>query len=275
MKSAKHAQRFGSSPAGDGEAMIEFDNVVKILGGRRILDGVSFTVKRGERFVVCGPSGVGKSVTLKHMVRLLTPDEGDVRVAGESISGATGRHLSRLRDRFGYLFQGGALLAWLSVAENVELPLREKTTLTDGEIRERVQRVLEMVELGGDGDKRPSEISGGMRKRAGLARAIVMDPEIVLYDEPTSGLDPVTSRTIDALIERLRVDIGVTSVVVTHDLHSALSIGTRIAMLNKGGIQEISTPEEFVRSDNPDVKLFLKSQFITTAGAWEKSLSRD
>jgi phospholipid/cholesterol/gamma-HCH transport system ATP-binding protein len=274
MKSAKHAQRFGSSPAGDGEAMIEFDNVVKILGGRRILDGVSFTVKRGETFVVCGPSGVGKSVTLKHMVRLLTPDEGDVRVGGESIAGATGRQLSQLRDRFGYLFQGGALLAWLSVAENVELPLREKTTLTDGEIRERVQRVLEMVELGGDGDKRPSEISGGMRKRAGLARAIVMDPEIVLYDEPTSGLDPVTSRTIDALIERLRVDIGVTSVVVTHDLHSALSIGTRIAMLNKGGIQEISTPEEFVRSDNPDVKLFLKSQFITTAGAWEKSLSR-
>jgi phospholipid/cholesterol/gamma-HCH transport system ATP-binding protein len=275
MKSAKHTQRLGSTPVGDGEAMIEFDNVVKILGGRRILDGVSFTVRRGETFVVCGPSGVGKSVTLKHMVRLLTPDEGDVRVAGESISGATGRRLSRLRDRFGYLFQGGALLAWLSVAENVELPLREKTTLSEGEIRERVQRVLEMVELGGDGDKRPSEISGGMRKRAGLARAIVMDPEIVLYDEPTSGLDPVTSRTIDALIERLRVDIGVTSVVVTHDLHSALSIGTRIAMLNKGGIQEISTPEEFVRSDNPDVKLFLKSQFITTAGAWEKSLSRD
>jgi phospholipid/cholesterol/gamma-HCH transport system ATP-binding protein len=213
-------------------------------------------------------------VTLKHMVRLLTPDEGDVRVAGESISGATGRQLSRLRDRFGYLFQGGALLAWLSVAENVELPLREKTKLSNGEIRERVQRVLEMVELGGDGEKRPSEISGGMRKRAGLARAIVMDPEIVLYDEPTSGLDPVTSRTIDALIERLRVDLGVTSVVVTHDLHSALSIGTRIAMLNKGGIQEISTPEEFVRSDNPDVKLFLKSQFITTAGVWEKSLSR-
>jgi phospholipid/cholesterol/gamma-HCH transport system ATP-binding protein len=274
MKSAKHTERLGSSPVGDGETMIEFDNVVKILGGRRILDGVSFTVRRGETFVVCGPSGVGKSVTLKHMVRLLTPDEGDVRVAGESISGATGRQLSRLRDRFGYLFQGGALLAWLSVAENVELPLREKTTLSEGEIRERVQRVLEMVELGGEGDKRPSEISGGMRKRAGLARAIVMDPEIVLYDEPTSGLDPVTSRTIDALIERLRVDIGVTSVVVTHDLHSALSIGTRIAMLNKGGIQEISTPEEFVRSDNPDVKLFLKSQFITTAGAWEKSLSR-
>ena len=274
MKSAKHAKRFGSSPVGDGEPMIEFDNVVKILGGRRVLDGVSFTVRRGETFVVCGPSGVGKSVTLKHMVRLLTPDEGDVRVAGESISGATGRQLSRLRDRFGYLFQGGALLAWLSVAENVELPLREKTTLSDGEIRERVQRVLEMVELGGEGDKRPSEISGGMRKRAGLARAIVMDPEIVLYDEPTSGLDPVTSRTIDALIERLRVDIGVTSVVVTHDLHSALSIGTRIAMLNKGGIQEISTPEEFVRSDHPDVKLFLKSQFITTTGVWEKSLPK-
>lgn len=260
--------------AASGDVMIEFDNVVKVLGGRAILDRVSFSVKRGETFVVCGPSGVGKSVTLKHMVRLLTPDAGDVRIGGHSISSATGGELSRLRDRFGYLFQGGALLAWMTVAENVELPLREKTNLPDDEIRHKAQRVLEMVGLGGDGAKRPSEISGGMCKRAGLARAIVTDPEIVLYDEPTSGLDPVTSRTIDALIERLRVDIGVTSVVVTHDLHSALSIGTRIAMLNNGGIQEIATPEEFVHSQNRDVQLFLKAQFITETGVWEKSLHR-
>ncbi len=274
---AVHRQRGHASiptAVAPGEVMIEFDNVVKVLGGRAILDRVSFSVKRGETFVVCGPSGVGKSVTLKHMVRLLTPDFGDVRVGGHSISSATGGELSRLRDRFGYLFQGGALLAWMTVAENVELPLREKTNLPDDEIRHKAQRVLEMVGLGGDGAKRPSEISGGMCKRAGLARAIVMDPEIVLYDEPTSGLDPVTARTIDALIERLRVDIGVTSVVVTHDLHSALSIGTRIAMLNNGGIQEIATPEEFVHSQNPDVQLFLKAQFITETGVWEKSLHR-
>ena len=202
MKSAKHAKHFDSSPVGDGEAMIEFDNVVKILGGRRVLDGVSFTVRRGETFVVCGPSGVGKSVTLKHMVRLLTPDEGDVRVAGESISGATGRQLSRMRDRFGYLFQGGALLAWLSVAENVELPLREKTTLSDGEIRERVQRVLEMVELGGEGDKRPSEISGGMRKRA--PRRYQSDASA---GEPTASfkLDPAFSNELAHLRIRYKL----------------------------------------------------------------------
>lgn len=250
--------------------MIRFENVTKTLGGRQVLDGLCFDVARGETFFIVGPSGVGKSVTLKHMVRLLTPDEGEVHVDGTEVGSATGTELERIREKFGYLFQGGALLAWMTVHENVALPLEEKTTLAPDEIRARVEEVLGMVGLERDGDRFPAEISGGMRKRAGLARAIVHKPEIVLYDEPTSGLDPVTSRTIDKLIEEMRTGLGVTSVVVTHDLHSALSIGTRIAMLHGGKIVELSSPEEFIESSNYEVRNFLNSQFITKEGSWER-----
>lgn len=250
--------------------MIRFEDVHKAFGPARVLDGISFSVKRGETFVLVGPSGTGKSVTLKHMVRLLTPDAGDIYVEEHCINAATGRELDHIREHFGYLFQGGALLAWMTVAENIALPLQEKTDLPPDEIQRRVQEALEMVELGHAGDKRPAEISGGMKKRAGLARAIVSRPDIVLYDEPTSGLDPVTSRTIDALIDRLREEMNVTSIVVTHDLHSALAIGHRIAMLYQGKIVELSEPEAFVKSDNEEVKRFLASQYITTTGTWEK-----
>ena len=252
--------------------MIEFQNVTKVLGGRAVLDALSFTIEKGETFVIVGSSGMGKSVTLKHMVRLMRPEEGDVRVDGDSIVTASGRRLEKIRERFGYLFQGGALLAWLSVLENVALPLREKSDLDNDAILEKSQRVLELVGLSGDAGKRPSEISGGMQKRAGLARAIVRDPEIVLYDEPTSGLDPVTSRTIDELIDSLRRQLGVTSVVVTHDLHSALSIGTRIAMLHLGKLIELSTPDQFIRSERPEVRAFLEAQYITKAGEWERKM---
>lgn len=250
--------------------MIRFENVRKVLGGRAILDGVTFEVEKGETFVIVGPSGVGKSVTLKHMVRLMTPDDGEIFVAGEPIGGARGEDLARLRERFGYLFQGGALLAWMTVEENVALPLLEKTNMEPCDVWDRVLETLKKVGLDDDAQKLPSEISGGMRKRAGLARAIIHDPQIVLYDEPTSGLDPVTARTIDALIEQLRVDMGVTGVVVTHDLHSALSIGTRIAMLHGGRIVELATPEDFIKSRCREVQEFLEAQFITTAGSWEK-----
>jgi phospholipid/cholesterol/gamma-HCH transport system ATP-binding protein len=250
--------------------MIRFEQVTKVLGGRAVLDAMSFEIQKGETFVIVGPSGVGKSVTLKHMVRLLTPDSGRVVVGDDEVSAARGRDLERIRDRFGYLFQNGALLAWLTVGENVALPLREKTPLGEEEIREKVHQTLGLVGLADDAEKFPDEISGGMRKRAGLARAIIRDPEIVLYDEPTSGLDPVTSRTIDGLIEHLRVKIGVTSVVVTHDLHSALSIGTRIAMLSDGKIVELSPPSEFIASSQEDVQAFLESQFITKRGSWER-----
>lgn len=252
--------------------MIRFEHVTKVLGGRPILDDVSFEIGEGEIFVIVGPSGVGKSVTLKHMVRLLTPDDGEVLIGDDIVSEATGRELEKIRERFGYLFQGGALLAWLNVIENVALPLHEKTNMTKNEITAKAQEMLTMVGLQDAGLKTPSEISGGMQKRAGLARAIVRNPQIVLYDEPTSGLDPVTARTIDALIDRLRSEVGVTSVVVTHDLHSALSIGTRIAMLHGGKIIELSTPEQFVKSPRPEVQNFLESQFITKEGSWERSL---
>ena len=248
---------------------IEFKDVRKMLGGKSILDGVSFNVVKGEVFVIVGPSGAGKSVSLKHMVRLMTPDTGEVLVGEDCVSSASGAELDRIRRRFGYLFQGGALLAWMTVAENVPLPLREHTDMKQEAIMDKVYETLKLVGLENDGDKTPSEISGGMSKRAGLARAIIQSPEIVLYDEPTSGLDPVTARHIDDLITKTRDELKGTSIVVTHDLHSALSIGTRIAMLYHGEIVEMATPAEFIESENAEVRDFLKSQYITHRGAWE------
>ncbi len=246
--------------------MIRFEQVTKRLGGRNVLDDLSFEIKKGEIFVIVGPSGTGKSVTLKHMVRLLTPTSGSVRIDDTEINTAYGAELDRIRERFGYLFQGGALLGWMTVAENIALPLREKTRTPEAEIEQRVAEALRMVGLENDGDKYPNEISGGMQKRAGLARAIVRRPEIVLYDEPTSGLDPVTARTIDRLIRRLNEELGVTSVVVSHDLQGALLIADRIAMLTGGKIVEVSEPKAFVATEQPDVRAFLDAQFIGRQG---------
>ncbi|NLL82903.1 MAG: ABC transporter ATP-binding protein [Lentisphaerae bacterium] len=251
--------------------MIKFENVVKRFGRRTVLDDISFEVVKGEVFVIVGPSGTGKSVALKHMVRLLSPTSGTVWLNDVAVSRADGLELQQAREQFGYLFQGGALLGWMTVAENVALPLEEKTAMSQEEIARRVAEVLEMVGLEDDGDKLPSEISGGMQKRAGLARAIVCNPDIVLYDEPTSGLDPVTSRTIDRLIKHLNTTLGVTSIVVTHDLHSALSIGHRIAMLHGGKVIEIAPPEEFIKSTHPEVIQFLEAQFITKT--WRKDIN--
>lgn len=253
--------------------MIEFRNVTKILGGKAVLDKLNLTIDKGEVFVIVGTSGAGKSVTLKHMVRLMTPDEGQVFVDGLDITNAVGSELEGARERFGYLFQGGALLAWLSVLDNVALPLRENTTMSEEEIVSKAYETLKLVGLENDGGKKPSEISGGMQKRAGLARAIIRSPEIILYDEPTSGLDPVTSRTIDRLIEDMSGRLGVTSVVVTHDLHSALAIGTRIAMLSGGKIEELAPPDQFIVSPKAEVQAFLESQYITKAGSWERNRS--
>lgn len=246
--------------------MIRFDNVTKQLGGRKVLDGLSFEIRKGEIFAIVGSSGAGKSVLLRHIVRLLTPTAGSVWVDETEISAAQGHTLERTRERFGYLFQGGALLGWMSVFENIALPLREKTKMSAEQIETRVMDVLRMVGLEADGDKMPSEISGGMQKRAGLARAIVRQPEIVLYDEPTSGLDPVTSRSIDALIRSLNHELGITSVVVTHDLQGALMSADRIAMLSHGRFIEVDSPAAFVASQNPDVRAFLDAQFISKEG---------
>ncbi|MEM7396158.1 MAG: ATP-binding cassette domain-containing protein [Verrucomicrobiota bacterium] len=251
--------------------MIRFENVTKNLGGRLILNQLDFEIETGETFVIVGASGTGKSVSLKHMVRLMTPDEGRVFVGDDVVSEAGGKALSDIRSRFGVLFQSAALMQWMTVQENVGLPLAELTKMKRPDINNKVREMLARVQLEHAMDKLPSELSGGMRKRVGLARAIITEPEIVLYDEPTSGLDPVTSRTIDELIDRLRRELGITSVVVTHDLHSALSIGTRIGMLYEGKMVEISTPKEFIRSTNEQVRRFLESQYITCEGDWERT----
>ncbi|MBR0198367.1 MAG: ATP-binding cassette domain-containing protein [Kiritimatiellae bacterium] len=238
-------------------SLIKFENVVKKFNGVAVLDGLSFDVEKGEVLALVGPSGTGKSVTLKHLVRLLTPTSGKITVDGIDVSSCSSKELTHIRSRIGYLFQGGALLAWMSVAENVALPLRECTNLKDSEIDEKVAAALASVELSAAAEKLPSEISGGMQKRAGLARAIVRESDIVLYDEPTSGLDPVTSVTINRLIKKLNKELGITSIVVTHDLQGALNIADRILLIKEGKAIECSKPEEFVNSQNPAVKEFL------------------
>ncbi len=250
--------------------MIRFENVTKVLGQKPVLDKISFEVGEGETFVIVGLSGAGKSVTLKHMIRLMLPDEGNVVIDGQTINQLGRRALQEIRSKFGVLFQSAALLQWMSVRDNVALPLREHTKMPEAEILKLVDEKLDMLGLLDAGDKFPSDISGGMQKRAGLARAIIMSPKIVLYDEPTSGLDPVTSRRIDDLIVNMREQLGITSVVVTHDLHSALAIGSRIMMLHQGRIVENATPEEFIRSKDSTVQSFLESQYITKKGKWEK-----
>ena len=249
--------------------MIRFEKVTKVLGRKIVLDQVDFEVGKGETFVIVGLSGAGKSVTLKHMIRLMMPDSGTVFIDDEPIHKFGRSALQEMRSKFGVLFQSAALLQWMTVRDNVALPLREHTKMSEEEIAQVVNEKLEMLNLGDAGDKFPSDISGGMQKRTGLARAIIRNPKIVLYDEPTSGLDPVTSRRIDGLIVNMREQLGITSVVVTHDLHSALAIGSRIMMLHEGRIVENATPEGFIRSKDATVQSFLASQYITKKGKWE------
>jgi phospholipid/cholesterol/gamma-HCH transport system ATP-binding protein len=254
--------------------MITFDHVTRVLGKRAVLNDISFEVGEGETFVIVGLSGAGKSVTLKHMIRLMRPDKGRILIDGDDINALNRRQLQEVRAKFGVLFQSAALLQWMSVKNNVALPLREHTRLSDAEIDARVMETLEKLNLTDAADKFPADISGGMQKRAGLARAIVLNPKIVLYDEPTSGLDPVTSRRIDQLIIDMQKQLGITSVVVTHDLHSALAIGTRIMMLHEGRIVENAPPEQFIDSKDETVQSFLDSQYITKQGEWEKGRKR-
>ncbi|MCM8529164.1 MAG: ABC transporter ATP-binding protein, partial [Lentisphaeraceae bacterium] len=241
--------------------MLTFNDVKKSFGEHEVLKGVDFTVENGETLVIVGPSGTGKSVTLKHMVGLLRPSSGEILFEGKSILDLRGNDLVNHRKNFGMLFQSGALLAWLTVEQNIALPLVEQRKLPLKEIEKKVKKSMELLGLEGAENKRPAEISGGMKKRVGLARAIVMEPKVVLYDEPTSGLDPVMSRHIDKLILDMQEELGITSIVVTHDLHSAFSIGDRVAMLNQGKIIEIGAPKEFVKSKEPFVQEFIKAQF--------------
>ena len=237
--------------------MIEVRDLKKRLGANQILDGVTFRIEKGESVVIIGRSGGGKSVLLKHIIGLMQPDTGQVLIAGEDISRMNERQLLRVRHRFGMLFQGAALFDSLTVAENVAFPLVREKKWTPGEIAKKVAAVLDVVELPGTDNKKPAELSGGMRKRVGLARAIVYEPEIVLYDEPTTGLDPVVSDSIDQLIMRVRDRLQVTTVVVTHDMRSARRVGQRILMLHDKKIYVTGTPEEIFKSTDPIVHRFV------------------
>jgi len=237
--------------------MIEARQLKKSFGPQRVLDGVDLRVEKGESVVIIGRSGGGKSILLKHLIGLLRPDEGDVIIDGESIAQMNERQLLKVRRKFGMLFQGAALFDSLTVAENVAFVFQREGKLTEPEISKKVDQALEMVDLGGTQDKKPAELSGGMRKRVGLARAIVYEPEIVLFDEPTTGLDPIVADSIDQLIVRVREQLEVTTVAVTHDMRSARRIGQRILMLYHGRIHFTGTPDEVFRSKDPLVYRFV------------------
>ncbi len=246
------------------EAAIVFENVVKTFGTRTVTDGQSFEVRRGELFVIIGPSGTGKSVTLKLASGQLAATSGSIKVLGQELSELDSTALSNLRRKMGYLFQSGALLGWKTLAENVALPLRERGELPEETIQQRVQAALEEVGLGEAGDLYPAEVSGGMVKRAAFARAIIEEPAVLLFDEPTSGLDPVMSRTIDTLIAQINKSHGAACVVVTHDLAGALRYADRIGFLKGGRFLEVAPPAEIVKSTLPEVQAFLAAQTMET-----------
>lgn len=237
--------------------MIETRALTKHFGTQPVLDGVDLRIENGESAVIVGRSGGGKSVLLKHLIGLLQPDAGDVLVDGENIARMTERELLRVREKFGMLFQGAALFDSMTVEENVAFPLLRKRNCTPAQIEQRVAKALEVVDLPGTQKKRPAELSGGMRKRVGLARAIIYEPQIVLYDEPTTGLDPIVSDSIDKLILRVRDHLKATSVVVTHDMRSARRVGNHVMLLHGGKIHAHGTPEEFFNSQDPVVRQFI------------------
>ena len=237
--------------------MIEVRDLQKSFGTHVVLDQVSFKVERGESVVIIGRSGGGKSILLKHLIGLIQPDAGTVTIDGDDITRMNERQLLKVRRKFGMLFQSAALFDSLTVAENVGFVLEQEKTFAPAEIRRQVEAALEMVELGGTEDKKPSELSGGMRKRVGLARAIVYRPQIVLYDEPTTGLDPIVADSIDQLILRVCGRLAVTSVVVTHDMRSARRVAQRILMLHRGKIYVDETPEKLFASSDPIVRQFV------------------
>jgi phospholipid/cholesterol/gamma-HCH transport system ATP-binding protein len=249
------------APAQDPHAApaIELRGVYKSFGGRPVLDGVDLKVARGTTTVILGGSGSGKSVLMRHVIGLLKPDAGEIRIDGEEISRLEGRALGRVRRRFGMVFQNAALFDSLPVGGNVAFPLREHLRLDEAEVRRRVAAKLALVGLAGIEERMPAELSGGMRKRVALARAVILDPAIVLYDEPTTGLDPVSTDGVDELILTARRELGVTSLVISHDIGSAFKVADRIAFLSEGRIVEEGTPAELKQSRHPRVEAFLRT----------------
>jgi phospholipid/cholesterol/gamma-HCH transport system ATP-binding protein len=239
---------------------IEMVDVHKAFGAKHILRGFTLNVEDGETLSLVGFSGAGKSVTLKHIVGLLKPDSGSVCVDDQEVPKLSREALYELRRQVGYVFQFAALFDSMTIAENLAMGLLKQGGMTEEQIRERIAESLDLVELEGFEDRFPAELSGGQRKRAGLARAIAFRPKYLLYDEPTSGLDPVTTTVIDRLILKMKKELGVTSLVITHDMGSAYRISDRIAMLYEGRVLEVGTPDEIRQTENPIVKGFVEGR---------------
>lgn len=249
------------SPAAGDErrAMVILEGVHKAFGQRQVIRGIDLEVLEGETICIIGGSGTGKSVTLKHIMRLVDPDRGRIWLDGQDITDVTGDALERARSKLGVNFQFGALLNWLTVFENVALPLRENTAMKEAEIERRVMSKLELLNIPHARDQYPDQISGGMRKRAGLARAVAMEEsvKVILYDEPTSGLDPISTAMVDEMIIELKARLGLTQIVVTHDMVSAYRIADRIAVLHEGKVAQYGTPREIQESTVPYVQQFV------------------
>jgi phospholipid/cholesterol/gamma-HCH transport system ATP-binding protein len=239
--------------------MIRLDDVYKSFGGKKVLAGFSLEVREGETMVIIGYSGTGKSVAIKHIVGLLEPDKGTVWVDDLEVPTLSRRDLYALRARIGYVFQFSALFDSLTVFDNVAMGLRQQK-LSKEDIDKRVHEALELVDLPKSSDVLPIELSGGMRKRVGIARAIALRPKYLLYDEPTTGLDPVTAAVIDELMMRMQKALGVTGIVITHDMRSAFKVGTRIAMLYEGRVRAVGTVDEIKHTTDPVVRQFIEGQ---------------
>tara|TARA_B100000475_G_C14915946_1_gene281036 strand:+ start:27 stop:773 length:747 start_codon:yes stop_codon:yes gene_type:complete len=237
--------------------LIEVSQLRKSFGTQEVLRGVNLSISRGESAVIIGGSGCGKSVLLRHIIGLIQPDSGDVRIEGESIVNLSERELIKVRRKFGMLFQSAALFDSLTVAENVGFLLDREEIMSREAIRKTVAEALELVDLGGTENKKPAELSGGMRKRVGLARAIIYKPEIIVYDEPTTGLDPVVSDSIDQLVIKMRDQLNCTTIVVTHDTRSMRRVGNHVMMLHHGLIHANGKPNEIFKSTDPIVHKFV------------------
>lgn len=235
-------------------------DIHKAFGPKQILRGLTLSVEDGDTLALVGFSGAGKSVTLKHIVGLIQPDSGTVRVDGQDVTSLSREELYELRRQAGYVFQFAALFDSMTIADNIAMGLRKQGDIPEEEIRARISESLDRVELEGFEDRMPAELSGGQKKRAGLARAIAFRPKYLLYDEPTSGLDPVTTTVIDRLILKMKKDLGVTSLVITHDMGSAYRVSDRIAMLYEGRVIEVGTPDQIRATENPIVRGFIEGK---------------